>query len=347
MQQRICFHGDGLSLTPVETAALLGRLAASSAGIDVDSYSRGGVVTELENRMARLLGKERAVFMPTGTMANHLAVRALCDGRGRRVLAQADSHLVNDAGDCAQVLSGLNVMPLAPGRTCFTGADVTAVLERTAGSKVAMGVGAVSIESPVRRLDNTAVPLAELVEVTGVVREAGLGLHLDGARMPLYTAHLGVTPAEVAALFDTVYVSLYKCFSAPSGAVLAGPAELLDGLYHERRMMGGGLPAVWPQAVIALHHLDGFAADSVQVLALAEDLFAQLEADGRCRVMRVAQGTNVFRLRLESGDPAAWRAEVQTRGVELPAPTDGEFDCKMNPTWLRSTADDLTRALLG
>jgi len=341
------FYGDGLSLTPPETAALLQKLTARS-DFAPDKYSRGGVVEVLETRIAQLLGKERAVFMPTGTLANHLAVRTLCATRGQRVIVQADSHLANDAGDCAQTLSGLNLIPLAPGKACFTAQDVEEVLARTRSSRVATSVGALSIESPVRRLDNVAIPLAELEEIVAPARAAGVGLHLDGARLPLYSPHQGVDPAAVAALFDTVYVSLYKCFSAPSGAVLAGPASLLDDLYHQRRMFGGGMPAVWPFAAVALHHVDDFPASAAQALALAEDLFTRLQADGRCHVERVPGGTNVFRLRLTQGDPAVWRKKLQQRGVELPKPDEetGVFVCKLNPTWVRSTADELERALL-
>ena len=341
------FHGDGLSLTPSETAALLQKLTAG-ADFEPDSYSRGGVVEVLENRIAKLLGKERAVFMPTGTLANHLAVRSLCATRGRRVIAQADSHLVNDAGDCAQTLSGLNLIPLAAGKICFTARDVEEVLARTKSTKVATRVGALSIESPVRRLDNVAIPLDELKKIIAPAREAGVGLHLDGARLPLYSAHLGTDPAAVAALFDTVYVSMYKCFSAPSGAVLAGPASLIDDLYHARRMFGGGMPEVWPFAAVALHHLDGYPASAAQALAVAEDLFARLPADGRCVVERVPNGTNVFRLKLTKGDPASWRQKLLQRGVELPKPNaeTGVFTCKMNPTWIRSTAGELEKTLL-
>ncbi len=341
------FHSDGLSLSPRETSDLLQHLT-SIDDFQPDSYSLGGVVEELENRVARQLGKERAVFMPTGTLANHLAVRALCEGRGRRVLTQADSHLVNDTGDCVQILSSLNLIPLAPGRSCFSAGDVERVLTQTNQGKVATRIGVLSVESPVRRLDNVAVPLDELKLALAPARKADIGLHLDGARLPLYTAHFGVDPADVAALFDTVYVSMYKCFNAPSGAVLAGPASLIDNMYHARRMFGGGMPQVWPFAAIALHYLDEFAEQSLQVLSLSEDLFARLAADGRCSIERIPNGTNLFRLTLEEGDPEVWRQRLADRGVELlkPKPGTNVFVCKMNPTWLRSSADELAGLLL-
>ncbi len=343
----IKFHGDGLSLSPAETAVLLQRLAAGP-NFTADSYSRGGVVATLETRMAQFLGKERAVFMPTGTLANHLAIRALCASRGRRVLVQAESHLVNDAGDCVQTLSNLNLIPLAPGRTCFTEQDVREILERSQNGKVATPVGAMSIESPVRRLDNVVIPLAELKTILEPARAADIGLHLDGSRLPLYSPHFGIEPADIAGLFDTVYVSLYKCFSAPAGAILAGPAGLLDGMYHSRRMFGGGMNATWPMAAIALHHMDGYAESAAGALTLAEDLFARLNADGRCCIERVSNGTNVFHLRLVKGDPRDWRQKLLLRGVELPEPDaeSGLFTCKMNPTWVRTTPDSLERTLL-
>ena len=146
------FVGDGIPLSPAEYSALLGRLAQGQA-VTADEYSRGGAVTALEDQFARLLGKEAAVFMPSGTLANHVAVRALAGDR-RRVIVQEISHLYNDSGDCAQELSALNLIPLAPGQATFTWEDVSRVLERTSSGRVAKTVGAISIESPVRRLHN-------------------------------------------------------------------------------------------------------------------------------------------------------------------------------------------------
>ena len=141
--------GDGLGLTPAETAALWTRLAANGR-IERDSYSNGGSVAALEAHFAEALGKERAVFLPTGTLANHLAVRALAGGTGRAIV-QAESHLFNDSGDCVQTLSGITLMPLAPGRAGFRLDEVEEVVARTAGGRVARPVSVISVETPVRR----------------------------------------------------------------------------------------------------------------------------------------------------------------------------------------------------
>ena len=111
-------RSDGLALSPADYTRLLGRLA-DDPGIEADEYSRHGVVASLEARFAALLGKDMAVYLPTGTLANHLALRRLSRD-GRRVLVQQESHVYNDEGDCAQQLSGLTLVPLAPGRATFT-----------------------------------------------------------------------------------------------------------------------------------------------------------------------------------------------------------------------------------
>src|SRR6202158_2943020 len=132
------FRSDGLGLSPAAYARLLAEIA-EAGGIASDDYSRDGVVAELEARMAALLGKEAAIFLPTGTLANHLAVRRLAQ-RGRRVLVQQGRHLWNDEGDCAQHLSGLTLVPLASGRATFTLAEVERAVEGAPEMRVPLPV---------------------------------------------------------------------------------------------------------------------------------------------------------------------------------------------------------------
>src|SRR5437667_2538486 len=146
----IHFRSDGVALSPAEYARLLAQLAEGD-GIAADEFTRDGVVAALEQRMAALLGKDMAVFLPSGTLANNLALRLLAR-RGRRVLVQRESHIYNDTGDSAQELSGLALMPLAAGRATFTLAEVEAEIARAGDARVATPVGVISIESPVRRL---------------------------------------------------------------------------------------------------------------------------------------------------------------------------------------------------
>jgi len=177
---RVLLTGDGVHLTPAEYSRLLATL--TDGGAKTDSYLAGGAVEELEGRFAKLLGKERAVFFPTGTLANHVAVRVLA-GERRHVLVQEESHLYRDEGDSAQLLSGLNLVPLASGRATMKAAEIIEAVEKAGAPPYPVPVGAISIESPVRRKLGQAFDFEEMKKISAFAREKKIGLHLDGARM--------------------------------------------------------------------------------------------------------------------------------------------------------------------
>ena len=322
------FVGDGLELSPPAYADLLARLARS--GVESDEYSRGGAVEALEKQFAALLGKETAVFLPSGTLANHLAVRTLAGAR-RRVLVQDASHLYNDSGDCAQQLSELTLVPLAPGKATFTWDEAAAAIDRGASGRVPAPVGAISIESPVRRLHGEAFDFDEMRRISDEARRRGIGLHLDGARLFVACAYSGRGPAEYAGLFDTVYVSLWKCFNSGGGAILAGPASRLADLYQVRRMFGGALWNAWPYAAVARHYADGYLDRLKAAVACSEELIRSLQKGAEeAAVERVPGGTSLFRLRPRTGDLAAFRRRLAAKGIVLPEPAGDGFWLKVN-----------------
>jgi threonine aldolase len=334
----IHFRSDGLALSPAEYADLLTRLAERD-GIAADEFSRDGAVARLEEQMTALLGKETALFLPSGTLANHLALRVLAQ-RGRRVLVQRESHIYNDSGDCTQELSGLTLIPLSPGRATFDLAEVSAEIERAEEGRVSTPVGVISIESPVRRVVGEVFDFAEMQRIAAFARERRIGLHLDGARLFLAAPYTGIAPQTYAALFDTVYVSLYKYFNAAGGAVLAGPRDLLANLYHQRRMFGGSLRQAWPYAAVALHYLDDFGARFERAAMTAETLFRAVGEHERCQILRSSAATNVTRLRVCRVDAARLPERLLASGVAIrPAFRSGadgaEFELITNETILR------------
>jgi threonine aldolase len=336
-EKRIYATGDGIRHTPAEYAELLARLAPN---LTPDSYSQGGPVEQLESRVAAALGKESAVWLPTGTLANHLAVRLLA-GNKRRVLVQAEGHLFRDEGDCAQTLSGLHLVPLAPGSATFTLKDVEQAAYDSTEGRVLTPIGALQIETPVRRRQGESFAFEEMKKISTWARAHGVGLHLDGARLFLESAYTNRPVKEYAALFDTVYISMYKYFNAAAGAVLAGPKALLADLYHTRRMFGGGLAHVWPYAAVALHYMPGFEDRFRAAVETSERVIATLSKDSNFAVERIPGGTNIFRLRVYNVNAPVYQQRLDNAGITTAPPAGDWFGIQVNETWLRLPADEI------
>jgi len=338
---RVDFTSDGVALSPIEYAQLVARLTTTAT--EIDEYSRGGAVTALERQFAALLGKEAAVFMPSGTLANHLAVRALAGSR-RRVVVQERSHLYNDSGDCAEQLSGMTLLPLASGLATFTWDDVAAEIARAAGGRVTTQVGAISIETPVRRLGQAAFDFTEMQRISAQARQAGIGLHLDGARLFVAAAYSGRALTEYTSLFDTVYVSLWKCFNSGNGAILAGPHALIDDMFQARRMFGGAMRHAWPDALVAGHYAEGYLERLRSAVRVVEPLWTALAADPRLAIERVANGTSALHIAAKGVPPEVLQRRLARQGVQLPDAHDGRFSLVVNETAGRSTTARLERA---
>jgi threonine aldolase len=281
--------------------------------------------------------------MPSGTLANQLALRVLA-GEKRRVIVPETSHIYNDTGDASQTLSGLTLMPLGPAKSTFTCAEVEAVLARTDSGRVKTEVGAIAVESPVRRLKGQLFDWEEMQRLSGFARERGIGLHLDGARLFIASAYTGMAPAQYAALFDTVYVSLWKCFNSGIGAILAGPRSLLDGMFHLRRMFGGNLAAGWPAALVATHYMEGYLDRLRAAVRISEDFYETIGRHPSFAVERVPGGTNLAQVTVKSGDRDAFVRRLAQHGVLLPAGGTGPFTVAVNETWARTSASELAQA---
>jgi threonine aldolase len=330
--------GDGVHLSLPQYAQLVTKL--TDGGAKIDSYLAGGAVEELEGRFAKLLGKERGLFFPTGTMANHVAVRLLA-GERKHVLVQEESHLYRDEGDCAQALSGLNLVPLAPGRATIKASEIVEAVEKAGAPPYPVPVGAISIESPVRRTHGQAFDFEEMKKISIYAREKKIGMHLDGARMYLASAYTGIAPAAYSALFDTVYVSLYKYFNAPFGAVLTGPAKLIEQAAVLRHQFGGGVLHAWESAAVALHYLDGFEERYQKAVRSGEELLGRLE-EKKIRVHRMEAGTNVFPLEFPSPPDAGFQKRLGDRGVMIGRATaQGTVDIQVNETILRRSPEEI------
>lgn len=212
--------------------------------LGIDRYGEGGAVAALEEEIRDVLGKPAAVFMPSGVMAQQIALRIHADRRSVRTVAfHPTSHLELHEEKGYQRLHDLVGLQIGDPRELITIDDLRAIGEP---------VAAVLFELPQREIGGRLPVWAELGEQTALVRARGAAVHLDGARLWESTPFYGRTPAEIAALFDTVYVSFYKGLGALAGACLAGERDVIDEARIWRRRHGGTLFGLWPNAASGL-----------------------------------------------------------------------------------------------
>ena len=212
----------------------------------MDRYGDGGVVADLEAAVAEMLGQPAAVFLPSGTMAQQSALRVHADRRGRRTVALPPRcHLDRHEGRALRAAAGARRAARSATATgCSSSSDLTAVAEPPA---------ALLIELPQRDLGGQLPAWDDLQAQTAWARERGAAAHLDGARLWEAAAGYDRPPAEIAALFDTIYVSASTRASARCpAAALAGPEDVVAEVREWRGRMGGTLFGLWPGAASAL-----------------------------------------------------------------------------------------------
>jgi len=217
--------------------------ALAPPDLAADVYGQGAVIQGFEQEVAALLGKEAAVFMPSGTMAQPIALRIWADRRRLPVVAfHPKCHLELHEERGYQHLHGLRARLVGPPSGLITLAHL---------EKIAEPVAALLLELPQREIGGLLPPWEDLVAACAWARGRGIALHLDGARLwesaPFYNRNY----SEIAGLFDSVYVSMYKGLGGIAGAVLAGPADFIAEARVWQRRQGGNLVSLYPYVLAA------------------------------------------------------------------------------------------------
>ncbi|MCG5457641.1 beta-eliminating lyase-related protein [Micromonospora sp. PSH03] len=287
-----------------------------------------GPVAALERRVASLLGTDEALFFPTGTMAQQVAVRIHADRRGRRAFAaHPQCHLEVWEQQGYAVVHGLRFQPVGDRHRLMTLTDLAAVAEPLA---------AVVWELPQRDIGGLLPEWDDLVAQTAAMRERGAAIHLDGARLWEAQTYYARPFAEIVALFDSGYVSFYKGLQGVGGAALAGDAALVAEARVWRRRLGGDVYDAWPLALTAMHGLDTLLPRLPAHREHAVAIAAAINADGTARAFPDPPQTPLFHVHLPIGPDAATRAAdalLAADGVELfgrvrsaPAPDRCSFE---------------------
>ena len=253
------------------TAAM--REAMAAAPVGDEQRNEDPSVNELCARVADLLGMEAAVFLPSGTMANELAIRIHCRP-GDEIIAERSSHIINFEGGGPAAISGAMIHPIDGERGTFTVEQARAAIRPP--SRYAPPTRLIEIEQTANFGGGTVWPLETIRDICDVGREHGLRLHLDGARLLNAVVASGVSAADYASGFDTAWIDLSKGLGCPVGSVLAGSTELIDEVWPWKQRLGGAMRQagiIAAAGIYALdHHVDRLADDHANARRFAEGI---------------------------------------------------------------------------
>lgn len=251
------------------------RQAMAEAQVGDEQAGLDPTVNALCERVAALLGKERAVFLPSGSMCNAIAILVHCRA-GDEIIAHETSHIINYEGGGPAALAGAMVRSLRGARGQFDSEDARMAIRPSSryhpSSRLAV------VEQTANMGGGSVWPLTRIEAVEEVVREAGLTLHMDGARLLNAVVASNVSAADYARPFDTLWIDLSKGLGCPIGGVLAGDAAFIEAAWQWKQRLGGAMRQAGIVAAAGLyaldHHVERLGDDHANAR-----LFAELVAD--------------------------------------------------------------------
>ncbi len=299
------------------------REAMASAEVGDDVYSEDPTVNRLEKEAAVVFGREASIFVPTGTMGNQIAIR-LHTQHGQEVICEARSHVLDWEMAMMAAFSGCLARTVAAERGILTWDHIKPAI----GSKIyyRAQTALVCLENSHNMAGGTVTPLPVLEGVWAGAREAGLPVHLDGARVFNAATALGMSVAKLTSGFDTVMFCLSKGLGAPVGSILVGSKKAIEQARVHRKALGGGMRQAGVLAaagLIALHEMPKrLHEDHANARLLADAVGAHPKA-AEIDLESVQTNIVIFRLRGKvhnnGGDAAAFTAALKEKGVLVSA----------------------------
>jgi threonine aldolase len=293
------------------TAAMRKAMAEAEVGDDV--YGDDPTVHALQERIAQLLGTEAALLVPSGTMANQIALRAHTQ-HGDEVIIGRDAHCWRHESGALAALAGLQTCMMAD--FAFTAADVRAAYKGGEDPHLSL-TRVVAIENSHNMSGGRCWELAQLAEVIDAAHQLGLAVHLDGARIWNAAVATGASEHELARGFDSISACLSKGLGAPIGSVIAGRRDFIQRCKKLRKMYGGGMRQAGILAAAGLHALEHHRARLRDDHANARALAERLAGATNVRVDPARVQTNIVMIELDRGTPAALIQRARDAGVAL------------------------------
>ena len=294
------------------------RRAMFEAEVGDDVYREDPTVNRLEERAAEIAGKPAALFVPTGTMGNTIAIKLLTE-HGQEVVCDSRAHLLDYELSMVAWFSGCVIRAIPTERGLLSAEEVIRNLRPV--SPYSAPTGAVAIEQTHNMAGGTVYPMRTLCEIFDAAHERGVRVHMDGARIFNASAALGIPVHEIASNADTVMFCLSKALGAPAGSMLAGPADLIAKGRLYRKRLGGGMRQSGILAAAGLVALEESPAK-----LLVDHANARFLAEGLARIpgievdpAKVDTNVVVFDIAATGLAPADVSARLRERGVLMNA----------------------------
>ena len=282
-------------------------------------------VNALCERVANLLGKESAVFLPSGVMCNLIGVLLQCD-RGDVVLTDKTAHILTMEGGSPAAIGGVMMHSLPGDRGIFSAADVEAVISTSPKKNVAR-TGFISIEQTSNRGGGSIWPLETIREISEVAARNGVPMHMDGARMMNASVASGVNPSDYAAEFNTCWIDFSKGLGCPVGAAFAGPDDLIEEAWRWKHRLGGAMRQAGVLAAAGLYaldnHVDRLADDHDNARKLTAGLANIAGVESKWGVPE----SNMIFLDVENSklDAAQWAEALRKQRISIGIESDQEL----------------------
>ena len=295
------------------------RAAMAAAPVGDDQYGEDPTTNRLQARVAEMLGKEAALWLPTGTMANQVALRVLTRP-GDEVVAARESHAAWHEAGGAAANAGVQIHEIGAGGV-FSADDLRAAV-KPGSFAIFPATTLVEVENTHNRAGGVVVPQAEVVRICATARELSLASFLDGARLWNASVASGLAPAELAAPFDLAAVAFSKGLGAPGGSMLAGTKPLIESARRHRQRLGGAMRQNGIFAAAALHGLDHHMARLAEDHANARAFAERLAANAPVQLDLATVQTNIVVFHLPPAlpiDAPTLTARAREQGVLLNA----------------------------
>jgi threonine aldolase len=272
------------------------RRAMADAEVGDDERDGDPTTMRLEARVAELLGKEKALFFPSGVMANQASVN-VHTRPGTEILLDAEAHIIQWEVAAAAALSGVQIRPVPASGVVASAEDMRRMVRPRARHLARASL--VCVENTHNGAGGRILPLADMQAIRAFATEQGLPVHLDGARLWNASVASGTPLADLAACADTVMVAFSKGLGAPIGAAVAASAALVDELWYVRKRFGGAMRQSGIVAAGALYGLEHNLARLAEDHEHAREFARIVDSAGGCHV--VAPQTNIVMVDLPAG----------------------------------------------